>query len=67
MRFVELSSPKDYFIIIFAGILAMVNMYSLLYPILGNPMSDKVLGIVALIHIFSMWIVLNFTIIPNTT
>ena len=59
MRFVELTSPKDYFILIFSGIYAMITTYLLLYPILGNPIGDKVLGIIALIWIFSVWIVLK--------
>jgi len=54
---------RSIFIIIFAGIFATINMYSLSYPMIGgNPMSEKVLGIVALIWIFSMfstWIILK--------
>jgi nicotinamide riboside transporter PnuC len=42
-------SSKQWFALISAGVLGMVTIYSLFYPLLGNPTGDKILGIVALV------------------
>lgn len=54
-------SAKDWFIVVFAGLLAMITIYSLFYPLLGNPTDDKILGIVALVWIFLAFLIMKPT------
>ena len=43
--------------LIFAGLLAMITFYSLFYPIVGSETANKILGVLALIVLFLMWLI----------
>jgi hypothetical protein len=54
-------SAIEWFVLIFAGVSAMITYYSLFYPVVGSETANKILGVIGLLSLFLMYLIFKGT------